>query len=886
MLNISLQNAAYIEEMHKRYLEDPTQLDVEWQEFFRDISSRPPKKPEDVLSSDFFNNSKVEAMINSFCRRGHLYAHVNPLQELPKIRRHLDLHNYDLHKVPKDQMFYPANLTGVPEATLAEIVEVLDRSYCGTIGVDFMEINNEERVVWIRRKIEKSLGRPQFDLAEKKRILQKLIATDGFERFLHTRYLGQKRFSLEGCDVLIPMLDFLLAQAAKREVTEICIGMAHRGRLNVLTNFMQKSLEKIFLEFEGGIDSSFDIDGDVKYHLGFNSCVEINGRSINLHLLPNPSHLEAINPVLSGYVRGRQRYRKDTNGKKTLPILIHGDASFSGQGVVFETLNLSGLDHYHTGGTVHIIINNQIGFTTDQCYARSTEYCSDIVKAIRAPVFHVNADDPEAAAWTALLALAYRQKFSVDVVIDLVGYRRHGHNEGDDPSFTQPLMYQKINTHPRVIDIYREQLIKDKCITDQELETEKKKFRQKMEAAYTAVKNKKTRSNKNLHSAEIKEKAKTTVSKNKIISLTKKIAQVPTDFTLHPKIARVFSNRLKMCAGSGAIDWALAELLAIASLSDTGHHVRLSGQDCQRGTFSSRHAVVADINTGASWEIFNTDNVEVVNSPLSEFGALGFEFGYSIVDKKALVIWEAQFGDFANGAQVIIDQFLVSSEAKWNQCSGLVLLLPHGYEGMGPEHSNARPERFLQLCGNYNIQVANPTTPAQYFHILRRQIMRDRCKPLIIMSPKSLLRHPQVVSPISAFTQQSFQEILDDDLVEADKVKKIITCSGKIFYELAERRAKLKIDNIALIRFEQLYPFPKKEFAHIRQKYKQVQEILWAQEEPQNMGAWNYIRPRLLAYSPKISLRYAGRKTSGTTAEGYIKAHKVAQKQILDEALA
>ena len=885
MQNISLQNAAYIEEMHKRYLEDPTQIDVEWQDFFRDISSRSPKKPEDILSSDFFNNSKVEAMINSFCRRGHLYAHVNPLQELPEIRRHLDLHNYDLDKVPANQMFYPANLTGVPKATLAEIVDVLERSYCGAIGVDFMEINNEERVVWIRQKMEKNLGRPQFNLDEKKRILQKLIAADGFEKFLHTRYLGQKRFSLEGCDVLIPMLDFLLTQAAQREVTEICIGMAHRGRLNVLTNFMQKSLEKIFLEFEGGVDSSFDIDGDVKYHLGFNSRIETDGKSIDLCLLPNPSHLEAINPVLSGYVRGRQRYINDTNGKKILPILIHGDASFSGQGVVFETLNLSSLDHYHTGGTVHIIINNQIGFTTDQCHARSMEYCSDIVKAIRAPVFHANADDPEAAAWTALLALAYRQKFSVDVVIDLVGYRRHGHNEGDEPAFTQPLMYQKINTHPRVIDIYGKQLLEEKAIDRQKLEVKKKNFRQKMETAYKAVKNKKTWSNKNSRSGEITEEAKTVVSKQKIISLAKKITQIPADFTLHPKIARIFSNRLQMCKGDGTIDWALAELLAIASLVDEGHHVRLSGQDCQRGTFSSRHAVVADVNTGDGWKIFATDKVEIINSPLSEFGALGFEFGYSIVDKKALVIWEAQFGDFANGAQVIIDQFLVASEAKWNQHSGLVLLLPHGYEGMGPEHSNARPERFLQLCGNFNIQVANPTTPAQYFHILRRQILRDRRKPLVIMSPKSLLRHPQMHSSISAFTQQSFQEMLDDDLVDADKIKKIIVCSGKIFYELAEKRAKFKIDDTALIRFEQLYPFPKKQYAQLRQKYQQAQEILWVQEEPQNMGAWNFIRPRLLAQMPKITLRYIGRKTSGTTAEGYIRAHGSAQKRIIDEAL-
>lgn len=910
MQNLNLHHSlSYLEKLYELYCHDPAALTPDWQQFFKTFPQQRnaaahsneamPLSNGAMVARDHHDSARVEAMVSHFRRRGHLYAHYNPLRQYNTYKAHLDLHKYELNAVDPTHVFYPADLAGVESATLTEIVTVLDRSYCGSIGVDFMEINNEERVVWIGRRIERNLGRPVFNRTQQLQILRKLIAAEGFERFLHTRYLGQKRFSLEGCDVLIPMLDFLLAQAAESSIAEICIGMAHRGRLNVLANFMQKQLKHIFTEFEGSIDYSFDIDGDVKYHLGFNANVTVGNHKVDLCLLPNPSHLEAVNPVLEGYVRGRQRVR---GARQVLPVLIHGDASFTGQGVVFETLNLSKLDAYNTGGTIHIIINNQIGFTTDQHCARSTDYCSDIVKAIRAPVFHVNADDPEAAVWTAQLALAYRQQFASDVVIDIVGYRRHGHNEGDEPAFTQPLMYQQITAHPRVLDIYHRQLLDSNVIADEEFSEEKSVFKAQLEEAHKHVKKPAPTTAMQDSLPEVYQKARprsqpkrkknapqvdTAVSATTLHTTLQKITTPPQNFNLHPKIARIFAQRQAM--GETKIDWATAELLAMATLADEGRHVRLSGQDCQRGTFSSRHAVPVDIKDGTQWSVFSAydDKVEIINSPLSEFGVLGFEFGYSIVDQQALIMWEAQFGDFANGAQIIIDQFIAASEAKWQQCSALVMLLPHGYEGMGPEHSNARPERFLQLCGNGNMQVAIPTTAAQYFHLLRRQALRDWQKPLIIMSPKSLLRHPQVSCAPACFSAgQAFQEIIADNKVDAAKVTRVVVCSGKIFYELAAQRKKQQFTNVALLRFEQLYPFPEKTFMQIINSYSQAKELLWVQEEPQNMGAWSFMRPRLRESVPNLKLRYVGRKTSGTTAEGYMKAHTIAQQHIIDAAFA
>ena len=877
-MDLGIHNAEYLEELYQVFIRTPEQLEPEMRRFFTELEHQEvPATKQTTKHSQ--NNAKVEAMINTFRRRGHLKANLNPLTNADSIVPYR-LEDFALQAVNPQQLLYPTNLSGVYGATAKEIIEILQRSYCGSIGVDYVEINNEERVQWISKKLEQCSGRMTFTIEERKRILWDLLAAEGLEKFLHNRYLGQKRFSLEGCDTLIPMLDFMLSTAAAQGVQDICVGMAHRGRLNVLANIMHKDLASLFAEFEdtNNIDSSFDIDGDVKYHIGFSTTVKKAGHDLGIALLPNPSHLEAINPVLEGYVRAKQRQLNDEQGTKVLPLLIHGDASFSGQGVVYETLNLSKLPHYSTGGTVHIVIDNQIGFTTNPDCARSTEYCSDIVKAIRAPVFHVNADDPEATALSAVLAFSYRQKFNSDVVIHLVGYRRYGHNEGDEPAFTQPLMYKKIKAHARVATQYIEQL-QDHIPVD-EINALRSKYRQMLDDAYKRVKN----ISMPTSSVGMRKQARvqTAVKGADLKALAKKITSVPDGFTLHPKIAKLFQQRRSMC--DSKIDWGMAELLALAALANAGKHLRLSGQDVQRGTFSSRHAVVWDLENGNGYQVFSkfAANVDIINSPLSEFGALGFEFGYSVVDPQALVLWEAQFGDFSNGAQVIIDQFLSASAAKWAMHSNLVLLLPHGYEGMGPEHSNARPERFLQLCGNDNMQVAIPTTAAQYFHLLRHQALTSKRMPLIVMSPKSMLRHPQVASPVQEFTQGKFAPVIDDDTVDADAVKRIVFCAGKIYYELLAARGEKK--DIAIIRFEYLYPFPHKVFTDIISKYTQVTKIIWAQEEPQNMGSWDYIHAKIGA-AVKARLHYVGRKVSGTTAEGSLQAHRNTQGRIVSTAL-
>ncbi|MDE3270236.1 MAG: 2-oxoglutarate dehydrogenase E1 component [Pseudomonadota bacterium] len=878
-MDLGVHNTEYLEEMYRVFVRAPEQLDPELRRFFQELESQTPTQIQTPKHSQ--NNAKVEAMINTFRRRGHLKADLNPLTDAGSSANvPYSLQDFALQTVDPQQLLYPTNLSGVYSATAQEIIEILQQSYCGAIGVDYVEINNEERVQWISKKLEQCAGRMTFTAAERQRILWDLLAAEGLEKFLHTRYLGQKRFSLEGCDSLIPMLDFMLSTAASQGVEDVCVGMAHRGRLNVLANIMHKDLASLFAEFEDSsnddADSSFDIDGDVKYHLGFSTSVQRDGRDIAISLLPNPSHLEAINPVLEGYVRAKQRQRHDSLGTKTLPLLIHGDASFSGQGVVYETLNLSKLPAYSTGGTVHIVIDNQIGFTTNPDCARSTEYCSDIVKAIRAPVFHVNADDPEATVLTAILAFSYRQKFHSDVVIHLVGYRRYGHNEGDEPAFTQPLMYKKIKTHPRVAEKYISQ---DGKFALAEVDALRSKYRRMLDDAYQRVKN--LTPPKTQATVVQRPRIKTAVNGSELKDLAVKITSVPDSFTLHPKIAKLFQQRRAMWQTK--IDWGMAELLALAALAREGIHLRLSGQDVQRGTFSSRHAVVWDLENGSDYQVLaGSGNVDIINSPLSEFGALGFEFGYSVVGERTLVLWEAQFGDFSNGAQVIIDQFLSASAAKWEMHSNLVLLLPHGYEGMGPEHSNARPERFLQLCGNNNMQVAVPSTAAQYFHLLRRQALAQRRQPLVVMSPKSMLRHPQVSSPLQAFTKGTFAKIIDDDAVNAADVKKIIFCAGKIYYELLAARGE-KTDT-AIIRFEYLYPFPSKVFADIIGKYKHVAKIIWAQEEPQNMGGWSYIRAKIERVV-KMRLHYVGRRISGTTAEGSLQAHRKAQSMIVRTAL-
>ncbi len=790
--------------------------------------------------------------------------------------------------------------------SLGKIKTALEKTYCGSIGPDYRDVNEISRVVWLQEKMEACQNSPSFSAAEKKHILKTLMEAEAFERFLQDRFLGQKRFSIEGLDSMITLLDSLAHSSIENKIEELNLGMAHRGRLNVLCNFLGKDIRQILVEFEGGDATPTNIEGDVKYHKGFANEITHDGSKLRVCLLPNPSHLEAVDPVVMGFCYGRQQILGGKTQDKIVPILIHGDAAVTGQGIVAETLNLSGLPHYNTGGCIHIIANNLLGFTANPDETMSCDTCSDIFKFVRAPVLHVNADEPEAVAWCAQLAVSYRQKFASDFVIDLVGYRRHGHNETDEPGFTQPLKYKLIKDHPTAWAKYAQKLADENIQTLDESYEQMKNYRNKLQGLLDEVRAGSFKPQKTVPKALAESLVEqsfspemfskpmdTAVSSKKLKSLGKNICAFPKGFTPHPKIAKLFESRLKMLESGSDFDWGMGELLAYASLASEGHPVRLTGQDCRRGTFSHRHAVLRDFETSALLETLNQAEkgqarVDVVNSPLSEVGCLGFEFGYSVAYRKSLVLWEAQFGDFSNGAQIIVDQFLVASEAKWKQSCSLVLLLPHGYEGQGPEHSSARPERFLQLCGNDNIQVANLTSPAQIFHILRRQALRDFAKPLIIMTPKSLLRHPKAVSKLADFSDGSFQEVLDDPSFvtkKKDKVSRLVVCSGKIFYDLDQAREKAEVSDTALIRIEQLYPFPEEALLEVLKGYPKASKLVWVQEEPENMGAWTFVRSRLESLDKRLILSYVGRHSSGSTAEGSLKAHNIEQSRILTRAL-
>lgn len=899
----------YVESQYRNFLNDPMSVEESWRYFFEGFkyaeSGAGPSKSQGS-GGELESASKVESYINLIRRLGHLNSHLNPLDAKPELLEEFRVERHGLGNVQPDDMFAPANLPLKGEVRWAEIQDLLYETYCGTIGADFRDIASVEGVRWFQEEMESCRNRPVLSKDEKIRILDKLVEAEGFEKFLGDRFLGQKRFSLEGLESVVPLMDFLTEDACAGGLEEICIGMAHRGRLNLLANYMGKPYELMLKEFEGSDYNTHDIDGDVKYHMGYANYIEtISGRKALAYLLPNPSHLEAVNPVVEGFARARQRLLDDKERNRVLPVLMHGDASFIGQGIVCETLNLSGLDYYTTGGTIHIILNNQVGFTTNPYESRSCTYSSDIAKIVRAPILHVNADDPEAVVWTGELAVKYRQKFKRDVVIDIVGYRRHGHNETDEPSFTQPAMYRKIKKHTTALTLYGEELVRQGVMTDADFKDRKKKFRAMLQGCLNRVRSgnleilspmpKELDMNQSwakISDEDLFKKSETSVNKKTLKDICKKITTVPEDFNIHPKIERLFTSRRKMVDGEGAVDWGLAELLAYASLAKEGFHVRLSGQDCRRGTFSHRHAVIKDSAKGTHLHLLNQLGgnqapVSVINSPLSEAGVLGFEFGYSVAHKGSLVLWEAQFGDFCNGAQIIIDQFLAASEAKWKQVCNLVLLLPHGYEGMGPEHSSARPERFLQLCGNNNMQVANCTTPAQLFHLLRRQMHREFRKPLVVLTPKSLLRHPRVVSKMEEFTDGQFHELLDDPFVEdPDKITRVVFCTGKIYYELLDGRENHGTDNVALVRVEQLYPFPEKAVEDVLGKYKNTQEVLWTQEEPSNMGYWTFLRHRIKRQALRNStFRYAGRKGAGTTAEGSVKSHQREQQRVIQDTL-
>jgi 2-oxoglutarate decarboxylase len=842
--------------------------------------------------------SRVQQLINAYRVRGHLIAHLDPLVDEPKNHPELDPAYYGLTVWDLDREFLFTNKEGYTKSILREILDILYSTYCGSIGVEFMNIQEPEQKKWLIQKMEPSRNRPMLPRERKVHLLKKLIHAEEFERFLHTKFVGHKRFSLEGAESFISIVDVVLDELADHGAERVVIGMAHRGRLNVLANVIGKSLAKMFSEFEGNIDpTTIQGTGDVKYHLGAHGVHKtLNGKEITVEVAPNPSHLEAVNPVVEGMVRAMQDRSADTERMKMIPILVHGDAAFAGQGIVAETLNLSQLTGYRIGGTIHIIINNQIGFTTSPDDARSTPYCTDVAKMVQAPIFHVNGDNPEACARVASLAVAYRNTFKKDVVIDMFCYRKYGHNEGDEPSYTQPLLYKKIKSHPSVRELYGERLILDKEISREEYDQLRNDAKQRFERALEASQKREMHMKADIALAVTQEQIEamqpfkeTSVSYDTLSEVAVKLGTTPDDFIVNPKLVKMLEHRRNFNRET-KIDWGFAEALAFGTLVYEGNGVRVSGEDVGRGTFSHRHAKLYDANTGAEFIPLQhiregQGKFNVFDSLLSEFAILGFEFGYSVSDPLSLVIWEAQFGDFANGAQVIIDQFFAASEAKWQQPCDLVLLLPHGYEGQGPEHSSARLERYLQLCAEENMQVCNVSTPAQYFHVLRRQLRDAQRRPLVMMSPKSLLRHPLVISSPSEFTDGKFQLVIDDARASGE-VRRVILCSGKVYYDAVQMMNEAKIDGVALVRLEQFYPYPQNELKAIFNKYHRATDVVWLQEEPKNMGAWNFLADRLREdVLPTQRVRYCGRPASASTATGSLKRHLHEQGILLKEAL-
>jgi 2-oxoglutarate decarboxylase len=837
--------------------------------------------------------AQVLQLIRAYRVRGHLVTDVDPLDGKRAPHPDLDPATYGLTIWDMDREFIADGLGGRDRATLREILDVLRDTYCGTVGAEYMFISDPERREWLQERMESTRNRGNLTTKDRRQILEKLVEAESFERFLHAKYLGHKRFSLEGVEALIPLLDVVLNAAAERGVVEVVMGMSHRGRLNVLANTVGKPLAQIFSEFEGNEDpDSTQGSGDVKYHLGAAGMHESpTGAKVGVTVAPNPSHLEFVNPVVEGMVRAKQDAIDDAERARVLPVLLHGDAAFAGQGVVAETLNLAGLEGYTTGGTLHVVVNNQIGFTTLPEDARTSTYSTDVARMVQAPVLHVNADDPEAVVHVAGLAYEYRQRFKRDIVVDLVGYRRWGHNEGDEPSYTQPLMYAKIKNHPSVAEIYGDLLVRAGAISTEELSalwaSKRALMQEEGEEGTLAAITRRT--------PAPAAPADAAAMWGRLRVVLKALGSVPQGFELHPKLAPHIRKRAELLEGKGEVDWATAESLAFGTLLLEGVPVRLSGQDSGRGTFSQRHAIFYDARNGREYIALNAvapagTRFEVHDSLLSEAAVLGFEFGYSVAEHRALVMWEAQFGDFANGAQVIIDQFLVASETKWGQPTGLVLLLPHGHEGQGPEHSSARVERYLTLCAENNMFVAWPSTPAQLFHLLRRQGRAAIEKPMVVLTPKSLLRHPRCMSPLPALAEGTFEEVLDDGGVEPRNVRRVAFVSGKLYYDLLKGREEKKAGHVALVRLEQLHPFPAERLTEILSRYSPSADLVLCQEEPRNMGTWRFIRERFLdgevAGAAGRALRYIGRHASASPAPGSHKVHVAEQEEIVNEVLA
>ena len=959
---LSGTNSAYIAELYAQYLDNPSSVDSSWQSFFSDLredaagiltelkgpswSRKPPPRiiqngteappaaapsataakpavqgqaayaglqraPVSTVGDERAIADSIRALmlIRAYRVRGHLLANLDPLGlQKPGTSRDRDLDpaTYGFTEADMDRPIYIDHVLGFERATLHQILDLLRRTYCGNIGVEYMHIQDPKQRAWIQDRIEHARHLEEFTPEGRQAILGRLTASESFERFLDKRFTGTKRFGLEGAETMIPALEAILQRGAELGVKEFVLGMAHRGRLNVLTNVMGKPFSAIFSEFQGNPANPEHVQGsgDVKYHLGTSGDREFDGRSVNLSLTANPSHLEAVNPVVLGKVRAKQRQRGDTERSQVVGLLIHGDAAVAGQGIVAETCVMSELKGYRTGGTVHFVINNQIGFTTAPAYARSGIYCSDVAKTNQAPIFHVNGDDPEAVLHASRVAMEFRQEFKKDVWVDMFCYRRHGHNENDEPAFTQPLMYRRIASQPTTRQVYSRRLIAEGVLTEEQSDKVATDFLAYLDGEFETAKNYRPNKADWLEGAwaglelasDDDRKGDTAISNELLAEVGKALVTAPTDFNLNRKIVRQLQEKSRMFETGSGFDWATCEALAFGSLASEGVFVRLSGQDVGRGTFSHRHAVLVDQETEKTYVPLNNvrpgtqAQVEIFDSPLSEFGVLGFDYGYSLADPATLVAWEGQFGDFANGAQVMIDQFITSSEAKWLRMSGLVMLLPHGYEGQGPEHSSARLERYLQMCGEDNIQVCNLSTPANYFHALRRQIHRNFRKPLIIMSPKSLLRaklsNLADMGPGTNF-HRIFPEV--EGLVADAEVKRVVLCSGKIYYELLAQRTERKIDNVALLRVEQLYPFPFNALGKELKRYPNA-DIVWCQEEPKNMGSWNFVDRRIETVLAGLDVAakrpaYAGRAESAATATGSAKRHTKEQADLIDRAL-
>ncbi len=976
-------NATYIEDLYSRYKTDPNSIDPTWASYFGRLEDSAqtvhqnaegpswarsdwPRPADGELVSAFDGNwgeialksgaalgrkaaaegapapsadqvlqatrDSIRAimMIRAYRTRGHLHADLDPLRLKPNDDApELDPRSYGFTEADYGRRIFIDNVLGLEYATVPEMLAILQRTYCSTVGVEFMHINDPEAKQWVQERMEGPDKEIRFTPEGKKAILNKLVEAEGFEKFLDVKYTGTKRFGLDGGEALIPALEQIIKRGGALGVKDIVLGMAHRGRLNVLTQVMGKPHRALFHEFKGGAFYAEDVEGsgDVKYHLGASSDREFDGNSVHLSLTANPSHLEIVDPVVLGKARAKQDQRAMVNDRfvdprqvdrsVVMPLLIHGDAAFAGQGVIAECLGLSGLKGHRTGGSIHVVINNQIGFTTSPIYSRSSPYPTDVAKMIEAPVFHVNGDDPEAVVYVAKVATEFRQRFGRPVVIDMFCYRRFGHNEGDEPSFTQPLMYSKIRSHKSTLELYSERLIAEGLVTSEDIDQLKAEWRAKLETEFELGQD--FRPNKTdwldgqwkdmkKADADGPRRGDTGVALEELIKVGTALTRTPTGFNVHKTVKRFMDSRLAAIESGEGIDWATGEALAFGTLLLEGNPVRLSGQDSERGTFTQRHSVLNDQETGETYTPLNNiapgqERYEVINSMLSEEAVLGFEYGYSLAEPTTLTLWEAQFGDFANGAQVVVDQFISSGERKWFRMSGLVMLLPHGYEGQGPEHSSARLERYLQLCAEDNMQVANCTTPANYFHILRRQLKRDFRKPLILMTPKSLLRHKRAVSTLSEMGPEScFHRLLWDDaeapgpkkttiqLVADDKIRRVVLCSGKVYYDLLEDREKRGIDDVYLLRLEQLYPFPAKALLDELNRFQNA-EVVWCQEEPRNMGGWTFVQPYIDWVLEQMGRtndrpRYVGRAASASTATGLMRTHLAQLQAFLEEAFA